>query len=56
MVGIGHTPTSRSTTNVAMNKVRHDWSAELDHQLDEPKSLDECVKLVRDALDAIDSQ
>jgi len=48
----GHTPTSRSITNVAMGQVRDEWSAELDHQLGDPKSFDECVALVRQALEA----
>lgn len=51
----GHTPTSRSITNVAMTKARGDWNTELDHQLGNPKSLDDCIELVRSALDAISS-
>lgn len=50
---IGHTPTSQSVTNVAMSSVRKYWSIELEHQLDNPRSLDRCVEMVRDALDSI---
>ncbi len=51
----GHTPTSRSITNVAMTRARSDWKSELEHQLGNPKSLDDCIDLVRSALDAISS-
>ena len=47
----GYTPTSLGITNVAMSKVRQEWNTALGHQLNEPKSLDECVDLVSDALE-----
>lgn len=50
----GFTPTSRAITNVPMSRVREEWDNELNHQLNNPKSLDECVALVRDALEAHD--
>lgn len=52
---VGHTPTSRSITNVAMNRVRNDWNAELDHQLGNPKSLDDCISAVRQTLEQLSS-
>ncbi len=49
----GYTPKAAMITNVAMRRVRTDWGTELGHQIGNPKSLDECIELVRDALKAI---
>lgn len=49
----GFTPTSRTIANVALNRVRDEWDSELAHQLRQPRSLDDCLLVVGDALDAL---
>ncbi len=47
---VGYRPTATMIGNVGMNTVRAAWETELDHQLANPRSLDECVALVCQAL------
>ncbi len=52
---IGYRPTASMITNVPMGVVRGEWDAELVHQLADPKSLDECISAVRQALELLAS-
>lgn len=47
---VGYRPTATMIGNVGMNTVRAAWETELDHQLTNPRSLDECVALACQAL------
>lgn len=53
---VGYRPTATMITNVPVSSVRDEWNAELVHQLANPKSLDECINIVRQRLKQLASR